>query len=562
MTARRFFAMVILIALSTLGCGRQEQVIPERRPRPVTVATLVQQRPPNAAMVSASVGSWKTEEIGFEVGGRVEFVVEPNTEIEGRIFDKEGNMILKGTPIGRIESERYALQVAKAEADVKRAEQNLLAAQTDLDENIPAQIAAATANRDLAKTEFERSQRLFARNAGSAGDVDRDRANYQSAEAQLKQLGAAAKAKSAEIESLESAKLQAEQNLRDAKRNLEDCTVYSSFRGQIAATSVVPGSVVTAGQPIATIQMMDPIKVEVEVSAEVSRRLQERERLPVEVTMPDGSQEIRDGYLYLIDSTADPLTRTFTVTLLVMNEKISDLDVDENVATTNDIWRLDFQFLPGAEKNMLFVAEQALLQDDDGYYLWMITNMTIRERTPPGDHRLKVRKLRVTPMDFKVPYLGNWVFQHIVVNDQEFDPKVNMVVGKLNVGDEDPADWQGDTVVRTSGGQWMLRPGDLVRVDLAGGNVGDGYFVPMDAITRKQGQAYLFGVADSEGKKVAKRIPISLVGDFAGATTSSLRRILPTESSSLDGTQYVVKGAHYLIDGEPVIAATQQEASE
>ena len=126
----RPITVVLMWSVVTTGCGSEQTEIPERRPRPVIVDALRKQSPPNASMVSASVGSWKTEQIGFEVSGRIDYVVEPNTEIEGRISDKEGNVITKGTPVGQIESERYSLQVAMAKAEVTRAEQNLLAAKT------------------------------------------------------------------------------------------------------------------------------------------------------------------------------------------------------------------------------------------------------------------------------------------------------------------------------------------------------------------------------------------------------------------------------------------------
>ena len=558
----RALLLSLICGIGISGCGGQEEAIPERRPRPVTVKRLEKQAPPNASMVSASVGSWKTEQIGFEVGGRIEYVVEPNTEIEGRVSDKEGNVITEGNPIAQLESERYKLQVSKAKADVTRAEQDLLAAQTELSESIPAQIAAATATRDLAMTEYDRSQRLYEKRAGSQSDVDREKANYQNAAAQLKQLLAAQNAQKAQVESLRNAKLQAEQGLRDAQRNLEDCTLYSSFRGQIADISVVPGSVVSAGQAVATLQMMNPIKVELEVSADISRKLQKRERLPVVIRMPDGSRQPRDGYLYLVDPVADPLTRTFTITLLVMNEKLSNTDVVENAATTRDIWRLDFKFLPGAEEDTLYVAENALLQDADGYYLWMIDNMTIETQRSPTDSQLKVSKIRVTPGPMKIPYLGNWVFQQVVVNDDRFDPAVNMVVGELNVSEGEPANWNGDTVIRSSGGQWMLRPGDLVEVDLSGNDELDGFYVPMNAITRKKGQAFIFAVDESSGESFAKRVPIKLIAETQSRVTSSMRRIEPAESSSLDGIMYVVDGAHYLIDGEPVNVTERPEVGQ
>lgn len=553
MSRVRLLHIVGLLTMAASGCERQAEGVAEKRARPVIVKVLTKTQPPDSSLVSASVGSWKTEQVGFEVGGRVEFVAEPKTEIQGRVRDKDGKPIMEGTPVARLESERFSLQVAKAKADVKRAEQNLVVANTELKESIPAQIAAAEASRTLAKTEYDRSQRLLKQQAGSLADVDRDKANFQNAVSQIKQLEAAAKAKQAEIESLNSALLQARQSLRDAERNLEDCTLYSSFSGQIADIAVVPGSVIAAGQAVATLQMMDPIKVELEVSAEVSRQLQQREMLPVTVTLPDGRVETREGFLYLIDPLADPQTRTFTLTLLVLNEKLRNRESQQAVATTADIWRLDFKFLPGAREGMLFAEEDALLQDEEGYYLWQVTNATTHTRSP-GDHKFSVRKLRITPGTLKIPYLGNWVFQQIQVDDNEFDPAVNLVVGKLNVSEGTPEEWNGDTVLLDSGGQWMLRPGDLVKVDLSGGDGVDGYFVPMDAIVRKDDRSYIFVIEGSEDEAQAKQIPVALKETTGRSPVSSLRRIEPLEGIRLDGRYYVTEGAHYLIDGEPVKA--------
>ncbi len=545
--------MPLIAACATVGCERQETVIPERRPRPVTVKLLTKQQPPHGSLVSASVGSWKTEQIGFEVGGRVEMVAEPNTEIEGRVHDESGTLIVEGTPVARIDDERYRLQVDKAKADVTRAEQNLAAAQTELNESIPAQIAAAVATRNLAKTEYERSQRLFAQNAGSQGDVDRDKANYESAISQVKQLEAATKAQQAQIESLHNAVLQAKQSQRDVERNLEDCTLYSSFRGQIADIFVVPGSVVNAGQSVATIQMMDPIKIELEVSAEDSRRLQQRGRLPVNVTMPDGTTETHDGYLYLIDPVADPLTRTFTLTLLVMNKKLASAASQQVVATTDEWWRLDFKFLPGIQDGMLFVEERALLHDEDGPYLWKIENATIHTGVP-ADRMFKVSKMHVRLGSMKVPYLGNWVFQQVLIDGDVFDPSTNVVVGRLVVSEGTPLEWNGDTVLFDTGGQWMLRPGDLVRVDLSGDEQTAGYFVAMDAIVREGNQSYLFVVEESGDNEIATRIPIRVVDESQVKATSALRQVAAAGDASLEGVRYVTRGTHYLIDGEAVKA--------
>ena len=552
---------MILLATIAAGCGSHEQIIPEKRPRPVAVNILTRQLPPDASLVSASVASWKTQEIGFEVAGRIEFVAEPNTEIEGRVADEHGTLIFEGTPISRLESERYRLQVVRAKAEVSRAVQMLSAAKIELESSIPAQIAAARASRDLAQIEYDRSRRLFAQDAGSQGDVDRDKAMFENAVSQLKQLDAAEKAKQAEVESQKSGLLQTQQSLRDAERDLEDCTLYSPFRGQIADVSVVPGSVVASGQAVATIQMMDPIKVELEVSAEDSRRLHQTGKLPVMVTERDGSTAIHEGYLYLIDPVADPLTRTFTITLLLMNKKFSDVNHQKITATTDQTWRLDFRFFPDAEEGMLFVVEKALLEDADGHYLWLIENVTTQSRVPK-DRVLKVRKLRVELGLLKVPYLGNWVFQQVVVNDPEFDPSKNLVTGQVTVSQGTPEQWNGDTVLLDSGSQWMLRPGDIVKVDLSGENSSRGYFVPMDAIVRENDESYIFVATESETEAIATRIPVRMVSVSEPTATSGMRRIESVDGQILEGLRYVTRGAHYLVDGESVKAMSQSEVSQ
>lgn len=558
---RRIYSCIVILALSVLvGCIGRGKTIPERAPRPVEVTVLKLETPPEASLITASAASWKSEEIGFEVGGRVEFVVDDNTEIEGRIYDSEGRPFTEGTPVARIENERYVLQVSRATAEVTRAEQDLIVANTDLNEIIPAQIASATASAELARDEYNRYAELRAQDATTASEYDEKKADYAIAVANVKQAIASEKSKKAEIQSLENAVLQAKQSLRDAERDLEDCTLYASYRGQIADTSVVPGSIVAAGEPVATLQMLDPIKVEVEVSADKSRQLQRTDMFPVHVVMPDGSISIHKGYLHQIDAVADPLTRTFTLTLLLMNKQLTSLD-SEKVATTRQVWRLDLKFIPGAENGDLFVPEEAILEDDQGAYLWQITNATNESRSP-SDHMFDVRKLRISRLPTKVPYLGNLVFQQVETKDPEFDPNRDLVVGKLNVNSGEPNAWDGKQIYLNTSSRWMLRPGDLVKIDLSMADTSDGYYLPMDAIARRDDKSFIFAVEEAEGETRVKRLPIKVVGEIRNATTSSLQRIEPVGEYSLEGIRCVTAGAHFLIDGEQVRVVSQPENAE
>ena len=82
--------------------------------------TLYREVPTGTTMVSGAVKSWKTEQIGFEVGGRVRWVLEPGKEIERRITGPEGWLIKEGTPLAQIDptSSEVAVETARSRYDV------------------------------------------------------------------------------------------------------------------------------------------------------------------------------------------------------------------------------------------------------------------------------------------------------------------------------------------------------------------------------------------------------------------------------------------------------------
>ncbi len=65
-------------------------------PRPVTYLTLEAHAPQPQSLVTGSVESWKSEQVGFQVNGRVRFVHEPGANILGRILDSHGKLLESG----------------------------------------------------------------------------------------------------------------------------------------------------------------------------------------------------------------------------------------------------------------------------------------------------------------------------------------------------------------------------------------------------------------------------------------------------------------------------------
>ena len=563
-----------------VGCGGKKEEEAAAPPRPVEVMTLSSQSDFGQKIITGSVGSWKTEQIAFEVNGRIKRVIEPNEDVVGKIpkilgtdgqelplqiaeFDIEKFLKLEPTLIAEVDSERYQLAFESAKLKKTQTEKALEAAQIELKESIPKQVDAAEADKELAQIEYDRAVRLAKDKAGAKADVNRANAKLKTVIAQLAQLEAAKRAKQAEISSLEAQVEQAEQSVKDAKRNLDDCELYSSFPGQIADVHVVPGSVVGPGEPVATVQMMNPIKIEFEVSAEESRRLQRRQQLPV---FDSNGIEFDDpGYLYLIDPVADPQTRTFTATLLIMNKKKDSVFANaasEGDALTDQIWRLDFDFLPGSELGIHFVPEDAIQKEEDGsFYVWKIENVHVRDKDGmqgrndriPEDHGLVVTKAKVKPELVRVPFLGNFVFQQITFDKNQLDPEKDLICGRLRNKEGEPlTDWSGTKVILDRGKEWGLRPGDLVRVDISErtDSVAEEFFVPMDAIAHMPDGNFVFVV--NSGESTVSKVKVDVIDQSEDEKTSSIRKIKSASNENLTGKKIVIRGAHYLRDKEPV----------
>ena len=89
-----------------VGCGAKQDSAHPKAPRPVSVIVLAETNPSSSQRVTGTVASWKTDQIGFEVDGRVEFVIEPETNITGQVYDEDGNLITEGTLLARLDATR------------------------------------------------------------------------------------------------------------------------------------------------------------------------------------------------------------------------------------------------------------------------------------------------------------------------------------------------------------------------------------------------------------------------------------------------------------------------
>ncbi|MCC9600885.1 HlyD family efflux transporter periplasmic adaptor subunit [Stieleria sp. JC731] len=546
------------------GCSKRAPDIPPKAPRPVTVMKLQRVIPEKSFSVSGSVTSWKTEQIGFEVGGRVMWVLEPGKNIDGRTLDADGNVIQEGTPLAAIDPAQYEVAVDSAQASLEAAQLDAQVIAQRISDSIPADIRSSQADLKLAKSDYERMQQLRNSNAASQSEYEDAQNRLSTEQARLDRLESSKAQAEVELKAAEARVKAAKQTLRNAQRDLDNTVLYASYPGQISEVQVVPGSVVSAGSPVLTLQMINPIKVAIEVSAEQSRDLERRRQLSVSFVMPDGSPAERNAMVYSVSPSADPSTRTFSVSLLIMNEQyrspLSEIPGGESFARTEDIWPLKLNKIIGAPESILVIEENSIESDDQGDYVWVATNARYGQRLKEVT---TVEKHYVTVLNARIPFLGNWIFRPVLfqssVNDQSLAiDRESLIIGALEYPMNDRSKWDGKSVVVDGGAHWMLRPGDLVNASLADGQPNEGYYVPVEAIYEESGRTYVFMVEDDHVKQseIRTELPNHL-------NAGSLIQIHPLAGDDFpQGCQIVVKGVHFLMDGESINVITSELPSE
>lgn len=174
----------------------------------------------------------------------------------------------------------------------------------------------------------------------------------------------------------------------------------------------------------------------------------------------------------------------------------------------------------------------------------------------------QVTKVRVTPGEMRIPFLGIWEFIPVTINDGEaFDTEHDLVAGQITVGDKVADAWDGDRVLLDRSG-WLLRPGDLVQVDMPNGDTAPGYYVPIKAIRHESGRAFVFVAQESNPDEYrARQVEVKLTDSvYSRGTDNVLRRIETSGEATLaDGMRLIVEGVHTLRDGEAIAIVDRAE---
>jgi HlyD family secretion protein len=205
---------------------------------------LLRPQPPPAQVIYGS-GRIEADEVrvGFETPGRL---------LENDAV--EGESLLAGQVLGRVDASDYELQAARAES------QRVAAAEAA--SQVDTQIALASHHARTAQVDLGRFQSLAPDGAVSAQEVDLAQNNYMAAADQVRTL------RQQRAEAQAQAQVAA-QTVALARSQIGKTRIVSPISGVVLQRLVEPGEVLAPGEPIAVLADLSSVKLKVFITEQV-----------------------------------------------------------------------------------------------------------------------------------------------------------------------------------------------------------------------------------------------------------------------------------------------------
>lgn len=332
-----FVPPVLLIALLLTGCGEERGAArPPASEVEVGAVTIQPRRVVYTTEVAGRTSPFQISEVRPQISGI----------IQKRLFE-EGTDVKAGDILYQIDPATYQANLDSAKANLAKAEAN---------------VAPARLKRDRFK------------NLVNISAVSRQ--EYEDADAAYKQTQAEVGVNRAAVE--------------NARIRLDYTRVTSPISGRIGRSSVTPGALVTENQaaPLATVQQLDPIYVDVTQSTTDVLRLKrslESGRLQrtddahaaVRLLLEDGSLYPEQGELKFTDVSVDQSTGAVTLRAIFPNPR-QDLLPGMYVRAI---------LAEGLDEQAILLPQRALVRDARG-------NATAWVVTP--ENTVEIRKINVS----------------------------------------------------------------------------------------------------------------------------------------------------------------------
>ena len=269
-------AALIISSLLLAACGKGDEAGGAPPTQEVTVVTMK----PETVVLTRELSGRAQASQQAEVRPQVTGIVE-------RLLFTEGGSVRAGQPLYQLDQTAYRADASSAQAALARADATLA----------------------TARLTAKRSAELVKIDAVSRQDNDNAQAALRQSEADLRS---------------------AQARVQAANVPLGFARVTAPISGRIGRSSVTRGALVTASQgtPLAIIQRMDPMYVEISQSStellQLRREIdagtmQGTDAVPVDITLEDGSAYPQQGRLSFAEAMVNPNTGAVALRVIVPN---------------------------------------------------------------------------------------------------------------------------------------------------------------------------------------------------------------------------------------------------
>ncbi len=299
--------------------------------------------------------------VGFESGGRLEFVLPPGHHVMGSVFGVDGKTLHQGDLIAKKRTQIQEYEFATAKLRLERAQTML---------------------GNLEK-EYLRNRPLREKNVISEHAFLEIETQYRSAQLEVRD---------------------AEVQLMSAEAALDSCWIRAPFDGVIEEVFIAPGSSVLDGAPLLRLSMIDPIRITFQASPADRERLNRAEEILV---YREGDKEPRKGWISGVSAhggtvsclVANPLSEPGGANFFDDVSQALHLSGRENRNTLyvpseiTDEWR-DVSLTGRAG---IWISWGAVKKDKEGAFVWRVDGEN-------GKNRLTKVRISLTP---QVIFYGN-----------------------------------------------------------------------------------------------------------------------------------------------------------
>jgi HlyD family secretion protein len=294
-----------------------------------------------------------------------------------RVLVKEGDHVHKGQLLLELDDQDIRSQAAKAQAQIKAAQANLVATHNSGTQEevltLNAQLTKARAARDIAQRNLQSLQRLQQQGAASPGEVLQAQNTLQSAQSDLNLLEQKQKDRYSppEVASTEAQAAEAQAAYASAEDALSKSSVRAPFDGIVYSLAVKIGAFVQAGDMLLQEADLSRVLVRAFVDEPDVGRLQTGEK--VEVTWDAVPNRSWTGTVNTVPSTVKLRgNRNVGETTCLIDNQDLRLLPNINVGVT---------IVVAEHSNVLTLQRDALHIDDNKPYVFRIVDNRLKQQT-------------------------------------------------------------------------------------------------------------------------------------------------------------------------------------